>query len=65
MSVTCRRELMETDAKLTEQVRKCSEISENFDHWRLYTAAMTATHWPVAQESRKSMYLRFVSVSSE
>ncbi len=30
MSVTCRRELMETDLKLTEQLRNCSGISEIF-----------------------------------
>jgi hypothetical protein len=43
MSVTCRRELMETAAKLTKQPRNCSGISEIFDCWTNSTAAMAAT----------------------
>ena len=43
MSVTCRRELMEIDAKLTEQPRNCSGISEIFDRWRNFTGGMAAT----------------------
>jgi hypothetical protein len=43
MSVTCRRELMEIDAKLTEQLRNCSGISEIFDRWSNSTAVMAAT----------------------
>ena len=33
MSVTCRRELMEIDVKLTEQLRNCSGINEIVDRW--------------------------------
>ena len=43
MSVTCRRELMETDVKLTEQLRNCSGINEIVDRWRNSTVAMAAT----------------------
>ena len=43
MSVACRRELMETDVKLTEQLRNCSGISEILDRWSNSTAAMAAT----------------------
>jgi hypothetical protein len=43
MSVTCRRELMEIDAKLTEQLRNCSGISEIFDRWTNSTVEMAAT----------------------
>jgi hypothetical protein len=43
MSVTCRRELMEIDAKLTEQLRNCAGISEIFDRWTNSTVEMAAT----------------------
>jgi hypothetical protein len=43
MSVACRRELMETEVKLTEQLRNCSGMSEIFARWRHSTTAMTAT----------------------
>jgi hypothetical protein len=62
MSVTCRRELMEIDAKLTEQLRNCSGISEIFDRWSNSTAVMAGL-------SRRNVEGRasdaFVSVSSE
>ena len=43
MSVVCRRELMETETKLTEQSRNCSGISEIVDRLGNSTAAMAAT----------------------
>ena len=43
MSVTCRRELMEIDAKLTEQPRNCSGISKIVDRWGHSTVKMAAT----------------------
>ena len=43
MSVTCRRELMETDLKLTEQLRNCSGISEILACWGHSTVEMAAT----------------------
>ena len=54
MSVVCRRELMETEAKLTEQLRNCSGISEIVDRWGNSTVTMAAT-LACRAECRKSM----------
>ena len=43
MSVTCRRELMETDVKITVHLRNCSGISEIVDRWSNLTVVMAAT----------------------
>jgi hypothetical protein len=43
MSVSCRRELMEIEHEAKEQLRDCSGISEIFDRWSNFTAAMAAT----------------------
>ena len=43
MSVTCRRELMETDRKSIKQLRNCSGISEIVDRWTNSIAEMAAT----------------------
>ena len=43
MSVTCRRELMEIESKLMEQLRNCSGISRILACWRHSTWAMAAT----------------------
>ena len=43
MSVTCRRELMKIDAKLTKQPRNCSGISGICDCWSHSTVKMAAT----------------------
>ena len=59
MSVTCRRELVEIDAKLMEQPRNCSGISEIVDRWSTFHRLKQhwQQHWLVAQKCRKSMYL--------
>ena len=54
MSVVCRRELMETEAKLTEQLRNCSGIREIVDRWSHSTVKMAAT-LACRAECRKSM----------
>jgi hypothetical protein len=43
MSVSCRRELMEIDAKSLEQLRNCSGISGELATWGHFTVKMAAT----------------------
>jgi hypothetical protein len=56
MSVSCRRELMEIEAKLTEQLRHCSGISRILACWRHSTTEMAAT-LACRAETRKSLLL--------
>ena len=55
---------METDLKLTEQLRNCSGISEIFNGWRNSATAMAATLACRAGMPKVDV-LCFVSVSSE
>ena len=65
MSVICRRELMEIDAKLTEQSRNCSGISEIVDRWRIHSGNGSNTGLSRRNAESRVSSCCFVSVSSE
>ena len=65
MSVTCRRELMEIDVKLTEQLRNCSGINEIVDRLEQFHSGNGSNTGLSRRNAESRVSDAVVSVSSE